>query len=135
LPSERNRIERANGYVEDKRVNGMLALSRALGDYEYKGNPLLKPHDQIVTAFPEVTIEKLTNDCDFVICACDGIWDCMSSQEACDFVSSRLKTKKGKESGAEVVKELFESIVATDVANSAGIGCDNMTCIVIEFKK
>lgn len=45
LPSERNRIEKANGYVEDKRVNGMLALSRALGDFEYKSNPLLKPHD------------------------------------------------------------------------------------------
>jgi serine/threonine protein phosphatase PrpC len=45
LPSEKNRIERANGYVEDKRVNGMLALSRALGDFEYKSNPLLKPHD------------------------------------------------------------------------------------------
>lgn len=43
LPSERNRIERANGYVEEKRVNGMLALSRALGDFEYKSNPLLKP--------------------------------------------------------------------------------------------
>lgn len=79
LPSERNRIERANGYVEEKRVNGMLALSRALGDFEYKSNPLLKPQDQIVTAFPEITIEKLTNDCDFIICACDGIWDCMSS--------------------------------------------------------
>jgi hypothetical protein len=50
-------------------------------------------------------------------------------------VSSRLKTKKGKESGAEVVKDLFDSIVATDVASSAGIGCDNMTCIVIELKK
>jgi protein phosphatase PTC2/3 len=79
LPTEKYRIERANGYVEDKRVNGMLALSRALGDFEYKGNPLLKPHDQIVTAFPEVTVEKLTNDCDFLIVACDGIWDCMSS--------------------------------------------------------
>jgi serine/threonine protein phosphatase PrpC len=45
LPSERNRIEKANGFVEDKRVNGMLALSRALGDFDYKGNSQLKPHD------------------------------------------------------------------------------------------
>lgn len=33
------RIQRAGGFVEDGRVNGMLALSRALGDFEYKGNP------------------------------------------------------------------------------------------------
>lgn len=88
-----------------------------------------------MTAFPEVSVEKLTNDCDFIIVACDGIWDCMSSQECCNFVSSRLKTKKGKESVVEVVKELFDNIVATDVRNSGGIGCDNMTCIVIEIKK
>ena len=35
---ERNRIYRAGGFVEEGRVNGMLALSRALGDFEYKGN-------------------------------------------------------------------------------------------------
>lgn len=45
LPSEKRRIERANGYVEESRVNGMLALSRAMGDFEYKSNPLLKPQD------------------------------------------------------------------------------------------
>lgn len=43
LPNEKRRIERANGYVEENRVNGMLALSRALGDFEYKSNSLLKP--------------------------------------------------------------------------------------------
>lgn len=42
-PSEKRRIERANGFVEESRVNGMLGLSRALGDFEYKGNSLIKP--------------------------------------------------------------------------------------------
>lgn len=45
LPSEKRRIERANGFVEESRVNGMLALSRALGDFEYKGNAVFKPED------------------------------------------------------------------------------------------
>lgn len=45
LPSEKRRIERANGFVEDSRVNGMLALSRSIGDFEYKGNQMLKPED------------------------------------------------------------------------------------------
>lgn len=78
-PSEKRRIERANGFVEESRVNGMLALSRAIGDFEYKGNPILKPEDQIITAFPDILVEKITSDTDFIICACDGIWDCMSS--------------------------------------------------------
>jgi protein phosphatase 2C family protein 2/3 len=79
IPSEKRRIERANGFVEENRVNGMLALSRSMGDFEYKSNTIMKPEDQIITAFPEITIEKITSETDFIICACDGIWDCLSS--------------------------------------------------------
>lgn len=42
---ERRRIYAAGGFVEDNRVNGNLALSRALGDFEYKSNAILKPKD------------------------------------------------------------------------------------------
>lgn len=44
-PSEKRRIERANGFVEMNRVNGSLALSRSLGDFEYKCNTIMKPED------------------------------------------------------------------------------------------
>lgn len=135
LPSEKRRIERANGFVEEGRVNGMLALSRSLGDFEYKNNPILKPEDHIVTAFPEIIVEKVTPDIDFLIVACDGIWDCKDSQQAVDFVADRLKKKRGKEQASTVVEDLFDAIVAQDIASSNGIGTDNMTCVVIEFKK
>ena len=35
-PSEKQRIQNAGGSVMIQRVNGSLAVSRALGDYEYK---------------------------------------------------------------------------------------------------
>jgi serine/threonine protein phosphatase PrpC len=106
-----------------------------MGDFEYKSNHIMKPEDQIITAFPDITIEKITNDIDFIICACDGIWDCLSSQEAVTWVHEKLKKKKAKDSLANLVEEMLVSILATDVAASGGIGCDNMSCIIIELKK
>lgn len=35
-PKEKKRIIEADGYVERKRVNGNLAVSRCLGDFEFK---------------------------------------------------------------------------------------------------
>jgi serine/threonine protein phosphatase PrpC len=36
LPTEKARIEKAGGFVEENRVKGVLNLSRSLGDLEYK---------------------------------------------------------------------------------------------------
>ena len=66
-----------------------------------------------------------------MIIACDGIWDCLTSQEAVDFVNDLIK-KKEKISG--VIEDMFDKILAADVASSGGIGCDNMTCVIVKFK-
>ena len=52
---ERARIMKAGGFVSEGRVNGSLALSRAIGDLEYKRSKTLPARDQIVTAYPELT--------------------------------------------------------------------------------
>lgn len=46
---ETKRIEAAGGWVMFNRVNGNLALSRALGDYIFKKNDQKKLDEQIVT--------------------------------------------------------------------------------------
>lgn len=77
-------------------MNGIIAISRAIGDWEYK-NPQFKPEDNMVTAVPEIQVEQLRPDHDFLIIACDGIWDCLTSQQAVDFVYEH-KTKLLKKS-------------------------------------
>jgi hypothetical protein len=32
-----------------------------------------------VSSYPDVSKTPITPDMQFVICACDGIWDCMTS--------------------------------------------------------
>ena len=70
--AEKNRINAAGGFVDFGRVNGNLALSRAIGDFEFKKSAELAPEAQIVTAFPDVETHELTDDDEFLVLACDG---------------------------------------------------------------
>lgn len=87
---ESKRIIAAGGWVEFNRVNGNLALSRALGDFVFKRNEGKKAEEQIVTAYPDVEVRELTGDHEFVLLACDGIWDVLSNEEVLEFVRSRI---------------------------------------------
>jgi protein phosphatase 2C family protein 2/3 len=53
-------------------VNGNLALSRAIGDFEFKKSAELAPEQQIVTAYPDVVVHDLGDDDEFLVIACDG---------------------------------------------------------------
>ena len=91
-----------------------MNLSRSLGDLEYKQNKRLSAEEQMITAYPEVVIESLGDDCDFMILACDGVWDCKTNQEACDFVTERLK-KNPNMKLSKIIEELLDEILATDI--------------------
>lgn len=69
---EKARITAAGGFVDFGRVNGNLALSRAIGDFEFKKSAELAPEQQIVTAFPDVTVHDISDDDEFLVVACDG---------------------------------------------------------------
>lgn len=89
-PDEKERIQNAGGSVMIQRVNGSLAVSRALGDFEYKNVEGKGPCEQLVSPEPEVFIEDRSQKDEFIILACDGIWDVMSNEECCDFIRSRM---------------------------------------------
>ena len=54
--SEKLRIERAGGFVEENRVKGILNLSRSLGDLEYKLDKDISVENQMITCVPEIKI-------------------------------------------------------------------------------
>jgi protein phosphatase 1G len=114
LDIEKNRIYKADGWVSDGRVKGNLNLSRSLGDLEYKQNKKLPAEDQMITANPDVVVESLTSDVNFIVLACDGIWDCMTNQEICDFITERLK-KDPNQKLSKIIEEIMDQILAPDI--------------------
>uniref|UniRef100_A0A1I8ECY2 PPM-type phosphatase domain-containing protein n=1 Tax=Wuchereria bancrofti TaxID=6293 RepID=A0A1I8ECY2_WUCBA len=124
LPKERDRIVNAGGSVMIQRVNGSLAVSRALGDFEYKAVPGLDATKQLVSPEPDIyTIVRDPKVDEFLLLACDGVYDVMENAEICSFVESRLLVTSDLSSVANQV---------LDACLSKG-SRDNMTIILVCF--
>lgn len=143
LPTERERICRAGGCVERRqvgpivqfRVNGNLNLSRSIGDLEYKRNPILSPCEQMICSTPDVLTCKREVEDEFLLVACDGIWDVLGSQEAVDFVRERLPQWRRRGwplSG--LMEEMLDRCISPDLAKTNGLGGDNMTVLLVVFQ-
>jgi len=74
---EAKRIMDSGGFVMSGRVNGVLAVTRSLGDSSMK---------EFVVGAPYTTETDLTEDDELLILACDGIWDVLDDQTACQLV-------------------------------------------------
>jgi protein phosphatase 1G len=114
LETEKERIYKADGWISEGRVKGNLNLTRSIGDLEYKQNKKLTAEQQMITACPEIRNINLS-EVEFIVIACDGVWDCKSSQEVVEYIAIRL-SKDIKLSS--IIEELFNEILATDVYNS-----------------
>jgi protein phosphatase 2C family protein 2/3 len=126
---EKARITAAGGFVDFGRVNGNLALSRAIGDFEFKKSAELAPEQQIVTAYPDVVVHEIGDDDEFLVVACDGIWDCQSSQAVIEFVRRGVAAKQDLD---KICENMMDNCLASN-SETGGVGCDNMTMIIIGF--
>ena len=113
---EKDRIEKAGGTVMMQRVNGTLAVSRALGDFDYKRGIDLKSTEQLVSPEPDLNvIERNLGEDEFVVLACDGIYDVMTNDEVIDFVRHRLELESDL---TKICNDLIDTCLHKVVINS-----------------
>lgn len=77
---ELERIEQAGGYVQGRRVNGILALSRAFGDFKLKLIDGKYSHEGPVSVIPDIIVTKRQEPLHFVI-GTDGLFDGVDTNE------------------------------------------------------
>jgi len=91
---EEERIKEARGMVIRGKVAGILGVTRAFGDFEFKEEKWVIPDPHISHLSLEKHDKKL-------LLACDGVFDVMSDQEAMDIV---MKENDPQVAAANLVK-------------------------------
>jgi serine/threonine protein phosphatase PrpC len=107
------RVAKAGGWVMRGRLDGSLAVSRALGDFNYKERGLICEPDVLTCELDERHL--------FLILACDGLWDVVKDEEAVLQVCHMEKSRA-----------MAQALV--DLAMNKGT-TDNVTVMVVRLQK
>ncbi|KAG6832027.1 hypothetical protein H0H87_003008 [Tephrocybe sp. NHM501043] len=113
---EYNRVKGLKGIFWRGRVLGQLNVTRSLGDHESQQGYSIK---KFVIGTPYMTRTVLSDDDDFFILACDGLWDVVTDQEAVDHV-------RNVEDPSVASKMLLELALKNETR-------DNVTVLVVRF--
>lgn len=127
VPSERARIEAAGGFVcgdRVARVDGALAVSRGLGDFEFK-DARLPVREQKVSCIPDVYELHDLEPGTILVLGCDGLWDVMSGNQVAQLVRTRLLEEPEADLG-----DLAAELVRTSLESQSG---DNVTAMIVQL--
>lgn len=142
---ETSRVKATGAWIHDGRVCNILAVSRAFGDWEFKGRGLQQllsagvergywPQDfadkQNITSDPVIVTPDISqtdlsmSTDEFLVIATDGLWDVMPASDVMRWVKNKLKN-------GQTAQEVSEGLVATALKRYS---TDNISCIVVDFK-
>lgn len=133
---EEERIINGGGTVSHGRVDGELAVSRSFGDFRYK-DMTLEVSKRKVSCIPDIKVVDRSSEDDFLVLACDGLWDVFSNEEGVNSVRqiySQLKENEGYELSDEAKQRVMQGVAENmlDLALNKG-SKDNISCIVLKF--
>lgn len=139
---EMDRVARAGGWSVGGRVCGILAVSRAFGDYEFKGGrfdlledlseePLAK---KATLAEPPVVPTPAVFECarepekdQWLVIASDGLWDTVNSTSCATFI--KQETKKNPDMSAD---QLADALVKRAIRFRTQ---DNVAVVVVDLRE
>jgi len=145
-PDEAARVRAAGGFILHKRVMGELAITRAFGDKSFKmgikamleeeaeelAGGMSENHQAkdltapLVSAEPEIASMVLSNNDEFLLLACDGLFDVFRSQDAIALARQELIAHRGEP--AEVARILSDQAIRVRRSR------DNVSILIIVLR-
>jgi serine/threonine protein phosphatase PrpC len=123
-PIEQARIESCGGFVstdDPARLDGVIAVSRVIGDFTYKSDENRPPTDQKMLAVPDITT-MIIQPGDLIVVACDGLFETVESAEVARQISMRLRHSKDL---AQIAHDVLKTCLKWDTK-------DNMTLLIAQ---
>ncbi|RHY35273.1 hypothetical protein DYB32_000226 [Aphanomyces invadans] len=132
--TEHDKVVRSGGSIINNRVNGVLAITRTFGDLEFKGREVKAVQEAaqvysqesvgaVLDATPDVIVVDVQPNDSFVLFACDGVWEVMTSEAAVAFVVARLQAHGNIHMAAdELAQEAIRSLSS-----------DNVTVVLVQL--
>jgi len=91
----------------------------------------------MVTAYPDVVIKQFHKDVEFMVLACDGIWDCKTSDQVIQYYKQQLPKNGTALKDIHNCNHILVDDICPDtfeeMRQNEGIGSDNMTVIIVDF--
>ena len=85
---------------------------------------------------PDVSRRARTEEDSFVLIACDGVWDVLTSAEGNEAVTGIIGERTSDDPASKTLEVLFDELICEDIddqSQDAG-GSDNMSAILIELR-
>lgn len=118
---------------------GRLSVSRTFGDIEAK-LPKFGGIPGVLSAVPDVISFKVTDECDFLILGCDGIYDLYKNEELVDAVNMCLPSSENISNFSKLTSKeitihslcgkVVDMIMKTAISRNS---IDNITSVLIAF--
>ena len=64
--------------------------------------------NQAMSCVPDIYSLNITNDMEFILMGCDGIWECVDKQKLCEYISFSISQKM---SICNILKEVFNNLL------------------------
>jgi len=106
------------------RIDGIISVSRSIGDSNFKDNQEVGPEAQAITCIPDISQHTIQNG-QLIILACDGLWDVLTDQQVVDFILENKKSQDLQKIASNLAEKAIElgsadniSVVIVSVENS-----------------
>ena len=135
IPEEKARIEKGGHSVKKGRINGnKLAISRALGDIEFKNTETYE--EGAVSCNPEIRVFPLSHsDLQILILSSDGIWEVFDSLQVVEELKPTLKSVMDRlKDNVDPTEEIYTGCMKLVEAALRKGSKDNVSVIIVAIK-